>query len=388
MARLLQPFPTAAGDGALALLRALPAALNGQGPALLPHPAGTPAHPALGPGSALAAGEDEEQDPTAVVLATSGSTGAPKGALLPASALLASASATHDRLGGPGHWLLAMPAVHVAGVQVLVRSLVAGVDPVCLDLSAGFQEEAFGRAAGRLRGPRRYAALVPTQLVRLLETGGDALAALAGLDAVLIGGAATPPALRERAERAGVRLVTTYGMSETSGGCVYDGRPLDGVRVRLEQGRIVLGGSTVARGHRGLGRFPLDRDGTRWFATDDLGEWDGEQLFVHGRADDVIVTGGLKVAPTVVEACLAELAGVGEVVVVGVPDEQWGARVVAAVVPAPQRPAPTLADLREHVRARLGAEAAPRQLVLLDGLPLRGPGKPDRAALRDLAVRG
>jgi O-succinylbenzoic acid--CoA ligase len=336
---------------------------------------------------------------------TSGSTGDGKGVLLPASALLASASATHDRLGGGGRWLLALPVRHVAGLQVLVRSLVAGTTPVVLDGDGGFRAEAFVRAAAELTGPRRYTALVPTQLVRLLDAGGAALEALAGFDAVLVGGAATAPALRERAAAEGVRLVTTYGMSETCGGCVYDGVPLDGVRLRLhgDGQRVHLGGPVLARGYRGRAHddggpdsgFFTDSDG-RWFATDDAGTTADDpdaaaaprRLELLGRLDDVVVTGGLKVAPAPVESALLRLPGVAEAVVVGAPDEQWGQRVVAAVVLRPGAGAPTLAEVREQVATDVAAYARPRQLLVLDRMPLRGPGKPDRTALARLATLG
>jgi len=374
----------------LDLLPLLRAALNGSGPALAP---GGHAQPPLRPG------EDDPDDPTALVLATSGSSGPAKHVLLPSSALLASASATHDRLGGPGRWLLALPARHVAGLQVLVRSLVTGTPPTVLDLDGGFDPAAFAAAAagtGRPAGSdRRYTSLVPTQLGRLLDAGGAPLAALAGFDAVLVGGATTPAPLRERAQGAGVRLVTTYGMSETAGGCVYDGMPLDGVRAAVEPGgRVLLAGPVLARGHRGAGgldaaAFTVDGEGRRWLRTDDEGRLDGDLLTVTGRLDDVIVTGGLKVSPGAVQAALLDLPGVMEAVVVGVDDPEWGSRVVAAVVPragTPPDDLPTLDRVRRAVAARLGAHAAPRQLLLLAEIPLRGPGKPDLAAVRAIAA--
>ncbi len=391
VSRPLQTVPVPVDRAVLDLLPLLRAALAGDGPALLPVALGQVAPAVLRPGTPLAPAEDDPDDPTVVVVATSGSTGEPKGALLPASALLASASATHDRLGGPGRWLLALPAQHVAGLQVLVRSLITGTEPTVLDLTEGFDPDAFARAAGRIRGPRRYTALVPTQVRRLLDAGDAARDALAGFDAVLVGGAATPARLRAEAEAAGVRLVATYGMSETCGGCVYDGVPLDGVTVTLEppDGRIRLGGPTLARGYRG-GHGPADAFGTapsghRWFRSEDLGEQLGGRLEVLGRADDVIVTGGLKVAPGPVEAVLLGLPGTAEAVVVGVEDDEWGQRVVAAVVCIPGAPAPTLDDVRAAVRGTLGPHAAPRQLLVLDRLPLRGPGKPDRAEVARLA---
>ncbi len=393
--------PASAAPGAeLTLLPALRAALSGDGPALLLHPTARAADPRLRPGEPLTDHEDDPQDPTAVVVATSGSTGTPKGVLLPSSALLASAAATHERLGGPGTWLLALPVDHVAGLQVLVRGLVAATTPTLL---AGFDVARFVAATDHLRARaagRRYTSLVPTQLVRLLEAGGTATAALAGYDAVLVGGAALAGPVLAAAVGAGVRVVTTYGMSETSGGCVYDGLPLNGVRVAVDDtDRVRISGPTLARGYRRLDddndstatSFSVDEHGRRWFTTDDLGCWTGPgagagRLRVLGRADDAVLTGGLTVAPAPVEAALLELAPVAESLVVGAPDHEWGQRVVAVVVLRPGYPAPTLAELRAHVAHTVSPEAAPRQLLVLDRLPLRGPGKPDRQAVVQLAL--
>jgi O-succinylbenzoic acid--CoA ligase len=381
-----------------ALLAAIRDALSGAGPTVLPAAPGDPQDPpgAGDPEDPSAAGRSSDgddagpahhgdrTDPIALAVATSGSTGDRKIALLPATALLASAAATHDRLGGPGRWLLALPPQHVAGLQVLVRSLVAGTTPVVLDLAPGFTPERFAAAAARVTGVRRYTALVPTQVTRILAAGGEPLAALAGFDAVLVGGAATPAPLAERAREHGVRLVASYGMTETCGGCVYDGVPLDGVAVRVDGGgRVHLGGPVVARGYLGGPRLP-EANGTRWFATDDLGTWDGVRLTVTGRADDVVVTGGVNVAPRPVEDALLRLPGVAEAVVVGVPDAEWGARVAAVVVLAAGAPAPTLAAARERVARDVAPHAAPRQLRVVGELPLRGPGKPDRAAIAAL----
>lgn len=388
-ARTLDVLTVHPGDRTLDLLPVLAAALAGRGPALHPVAAGTAPHPALAVGQPLAAGEDDGTDPTAFVVATSGSTGTPKGALLPVGALTASADATRERLGGPGRWVLALPAQHVAGLQVLLRSVQDGTEPVVLP-AGPFSPAAFEAATAACDHPRRYTSLVPTQLVRLLDAG--ATAALAAYDAVLVGAAATPAPLLARARAAGVRVVTTYGSSETCGGCVYDGRPLAGVRPALDPaGRLSLTGPVVARGYRGLPGHPAfagtARSGVRTFRTDDSAAVGADGLVaVTGRVDDLITTGGLKVAPAPVEDVLLGVPGVAEAVVVGVPDPEWGQRVVAAVVPSPGTGGPTLDQLRRAVATAIAPHAAPRQLLLLTALPLRGPGKPDRRRIAALAA--
>ncbi|GAA4886957.1 o-succinylbenzoate--CoA ligase [Actinomycetospora straminea] len=375
--RAVEPVPTDGSPRAATRLGELAAAaLDGEGPAVLPTGPGEPA-----PAAALTAPVDDD---VAAIVTTTGSTGDAKAVLLPATALRASADATHRRIGPPGRWLLALPAHHVAGLQVLLRSAHAGQPAAAMDLRDGFRPDAFVALAGGAGAA--YTSLVPTQLGRLLDAGGAALAALRSFTAVLLGGAAADTALLERARAAGVPVVTTYGMSETCGGCVYDGRPLDGVTVDLEpDGRIVLGGATVAAGYRGA-VSDVDRaafTGDRRFRTNELGAWSPDgRLAVLGRADDVIVTGGENVAPASVERALLAQAGVREACVVGVPDPEWGARVVAAVV----------GDgldgeaLRAAVAPGLG-RAAPRAVAVLDALPLRGIGKPDRAALRAYLAR-
>ncbi|MGH3900466.1 MAG: o-succinylbenzoate--CoA ligase [Pseudonocardiaceae bacterium] len=326
--------------------------------------------------------------PGQVVVTTSGSTGDPKRVQLSAAALDASATATHARLGGPGRWLLALPAQHVAGLQVLVRAALAGRRPVVLDQRGGFDPGAVGAAAQQLArkaGDRCYTALVPTQLARLLETDPDSLA---GFDAVLLGGGAAPRGLLRRARAVGVHVVTTYGMTETAGGCIYDGWPLDGTQVRVDgpeadTGNIELAGPMLATGYLDAPEQTAAafRDG--WFRTSDLGRLDPQgRLQVLGRADDVVVTGGLNVAPAEVEAVLTGLPGVAAACVVGLPDPEWGERLTAVVVPAdPGRP-PDLAALRAATRRLLTGAQVPKEIVLLDALPLRGVGKPDRSAVR------
>ncbi|TDL47050.1 AMP-binding protein [Kocuria rosea] len=346
----------------------------------------------------------------AVVVRTSGSTGRAKRTVLTRDALAASSMATAVRTDGVGQWLLALPVHYVAGLQVLVRSLYAGTDPVVLDPAARFTPEAFAAAAEELEDPVRFTSLVPTQLQRILEPAsgvrnGDAVSALKSFSAVLLGGSAAPPRLLAAARAADVRVVVTYGMSETCGGCVYDGVPLDGVSVHVGTegaeddvprpgitggsgpGRIWLGGDVVAAGYardpEQTARHFREAAGTRWYRTDDLGEISADGvLTVHGRVDDVVNTGGVKVAAGLVTAALTEHPGVRQALVLGVSDPEWGQAVGAAVVAAPGADRRRLrAELEESVRARHGAAAVPRRWAWPDELPLLPTGKPDRAAV-------
>ncbi|MFF5986155.1 o-succinylbenzoate--CoA ligase [Prauserella flavalba] len=370
--------PASVGELRAAVL----AALDG-GPAVLPL---DPRNPAARDLVAAMEPETPVEPGTAVIIPTSGSTGGPKGVLLSAKALLASAHATHARLGGPGRWLLATPANYVGGLQVLVRAHVAGSEPVVLDTSGGFDPAAFAEAAAALfasPGPH-YTALVPTQLARLLDAGGSGAD---GFAAIVLGGARLDDRLRERAAHAGVRVVSAYGMSETASGCVYEGVPLDGVRVRLGDGdRVEIAGDVLAHGYRLRPELTAEAFSGGWFRTSDVGRLhDDGRLEVLGRADDVINTGGVKVPAGSVERVLATHAGVRAACVVALPDPEWGQIVAAAVVP--EGPEPSAEELKALVREALGAPGVPKRLAFVAELPLIGPGKVDRAAVRS-TLRG
>jgi len=331
---------------------------------------------------------EEIDDEIAFVIATSGTTGTPRGAMLTPAALIAGASATHDRLGGAGNWLLALPAHHIAGMQVLVRCVLAGTVPVELDLSNGFDVAELPRAVAQLGSGRRYTSLVANQLAKALDDP-EASAALAELDAVLLGGGPAPAPILVGAAEAGITVVRTYGSSETAGGCVYVGLPLDGVEVRIDDpgkggpGRITIGGATLAKGYRN----PADPDPFNepgWFHTNDIGIVDDSgRLSVIGRADDAISTGGLTVMPAQVEAALSHHPAVADCAVFGVADDRLGQRVVAAVVAESAAPWPTLEELREFLALTLDPTAAPREVHVVDELPRYGIGKIDRRALRE-----
>jgi O-succinylbenzoic acid--CoA ligase len=363
------------------LLPAVAAALDG-GPALLPVPEGPP--PVRD--AVLAAARPEaalESPDTAFVVPTSGSTGDPKAVLLSAAAVGASADATHARLGGSGRWLLALPATHIAGLMVLARSVVAGTTPVALDLTHGFDPELFAAASMRLfasRGARRYTAMVPRQLGALLEAGGAGLHAATGYDAVLVGGSAIRSALLDRARDAGVNVVLTYGMTETSGGCVYDGVPLDGVHVEVrDDRRILLSGPTLATGYRLAPDLTTQAFDEGRFVTADVGRLDADhRLIVDGRVDDVAVSGGVNVPLVAVDDAVASHPAIAEALAVGVPDDLWGQRIVALVVPRDRANPPSLDSVRAHVTRQVPAAFAPKEILVVDALPLGPGGKVDR----------
>ncbi len=303
---------------------------------------------------ALRVGEPVEPG-DALVMATSGSTGSPKGVVLTHAAIAASAAATSERLGvtADDHWLACLPLAHVGGLSVVTRALHTGTT---LTVLPGFDVEAVQRCDASL------VSLVATALARV-----DA----ARFRTIVLGGSRPP-------EDRPVNCVTTYGMTETGSGVVYDGVPLDGVEVDIAaDGEIRLRGPMLLRCYRD-GSTPFGRDG--WMATGDLGAWrpDG-RLEVQGRRSELIITGGENVWPEAVEAVLADHPGVVDVMVRGVDDPEWGQVVDAVVVPAADQP--TLDELRAHVKAHHPAFMAPKRLTFATSLPRTALGKPRRHAL-------
>ncbi|MGZ0712886.1 AMP-binding protein (plasmid) [Coraliomargarita sp. W4R53] len=374
------------GDDPRDILRAVRAAMHGAGPALR-----------LGGASDDAT---EVRAGTAVVVTTSGSTGVPKSVALSRDALTSSALATADRIGD-GAWLLALPATYVAGMQVLVRSIIADREPAVM--SGSFTPQGFAAASLMMvstdRGERipTYTSLVPAQLSRLLDAAEHdpaVRAALLSFEAILIGGQALPPAIRERAEADGVRIVRTYGSTETSGGCVYDGMPLRGVSLRVENGELQVSGPTLADGYLGddeltAATFVRDANDTRWYRTGDAGLVEGGVLRIQGRIDNVIVSGGVNISLDRVERAVRSVPGLAGAVVVAVADQRWGE---ASVIVAPrgesmrQSEAVQLAAARESVEAEVGAHARPSRLVFVTELPTLSSGKPNRELIRQSVI--
>ncbi len=308
---------------------------------------------ALGGGRPVESGD-------ALVMPTSGSTGVPKGVVLTHAALDASARATSARLGvtDDDHWLACLPLAHIGGFSVLTKAWSTGTR---LTVLPGFDAAAVTAAAD-----------AGCTLVSLVAT------ALARIDSarfrVIVLGGSRPPADRP------ANCVTTYGLTETGSGIVYDGRPIDGVEVAIDDdGGIRVRGPMLLRCYRD-GTDPVDADG--WFPTGDLGAWlpDG-RLHVAGRRGDLIITGGENVWPETVEDALRRHPGVRDVAVAGVADAEWGQRVVAWIVPADPADPPSLADLRAVVSERHPTFVAPKDLVLVDEVPRTALGKVVRSAL-------
>jgi len=304
-----------------------------------------------------------------VVVATSGSTGVPKAVVLSAAAISASAAATHARLGGPGDWVCVLPTHHVAGMMTVARAVHAG---------RGVRFA--GPDLAELPSPsgRTYLSVVGAQLYRA-AADSELLARLRGYAAVLVGGSAVSPRLLDEVRAAGVRLVTTYGMAETCGGCVYDGVALDGVRIGVEDGRITLGGPVVFSGYRldpALTAEVLHGD-TVW--TQDRGRLSGGRLEVTGRVDDVVVSGGVNVDLAEAQRIAEDVLGppeAGGPVLLAVTDQRWGHKVVAVSTGEASHEAVVGA-----LRGRLGPAALPKELRRVGSLAYTPTGKIDRRAL-------
>lgn len=313
-----------------------------------------------GNGPTLGFGEinsDVAPSQAAVVIGTSGTTGAAKEIFLSASALLSSARASNKFIGAkPGDtWSLLLPLTHVAAVNVFIRAFELGTIPVDLRNHSG-------------EYPRvDFTAIVPTQLFRALNGDGHLLKHLQSARKVLVGGAALANSIRNQATSAGINIVTTYGMSETSGGCVYDGQILDGVELDIRGGLIYVRGNTLA--------LNLElTDG--WFATNDLGEFVNDKLVVIGRSDDVIITGGENLSLNNVESILNEQFPELQIAAFAVEDPQWGQSLHIAVVGMVEQ-----GEITSILENKIGAYAKPKGIHVMKSLPLLGIGKVDRKRL-------
>ena len=324
------------------LLDALLAALKGDGPALATAPIDT----------------DEVDPKVALIVTTSGSTGNPKSVLLSAHSLLANARATHKYIGASAgqRWSLLLPTSHIAGLNILIRSIELGTQPVAVESSADFS------------------AIVPTQLHRALNSDSQLLAHLKKCQSVLVGGGPLDAELRQRAIDAGINVITTYGMTETSGGVVYDGNSLEGVSVEIQDGRIALQGPQLALGYLDS-TLPTNNG---WFITNDLGEIKDGMLIVHGRADDQIISGGEKISLSAIETYLQSEFKNPDIIAFAHRDREWGEKLCIATTTDI-----ALESLQVKLKERFGAHASPKELFKVASIPYLAIGKPDRKKLAD-----
>jgi o-succinylbenzoate---CoA ligase len=313
------------------------------------------------------------------VIATSGSTGAPKGVVLSRAAIRAAVEATHHRLGGAGDWVLALPVHYVAGFMVLARACLAGSRAVRVSADLNDLPHVLGGLTAR-----RYISLVPAQLDRALQRP-ELSEALASFSSVLVGGGPANPDLVERATALGISVVTTYGMSETCGGCVYRGQPLQGVDVELTaDGRIMIRSRSLFSGYRLHPDLTAATLVDGRFRTQDRGRWQAGRLVVLGRTDDIVITAGHKVDLGEVERCVQRWAAERHAcaVVLGIPDAVWGTLIIAV-----SDSAHSLGELQGVVCQSLPGYALPRELIHLDPLPALPSGKPDRVAIESMIMK-
>lgn len=371
---------------------------------------------------------------SALIMTTSGTTGTPKGARLSAATLRASIDSTHTALGGPGRWLLAVPAHHIIGMQVLLRSLHTGYPPVTMPIDDGFQLAALPDAItelleGHHTQPqpqsqpqtqsqpqpqrRHYASLVPNQLDTLYQdlhssrpdtrrTAEKALHACAQLDAILSGGAPLPQHIDDYLTAAGLTIVRGYGSSEVAGGVLFDGRPGPATQIRVDPTthRISISGDTLADGYVGMETHPdwtVESSGDncesddqsnsrRWYHTHDLGHWTADgRLIIDGRLDEAINSGGIMVIPQPLEKLLLTHPQVKDCAIIGLPHPHFGHRVTAVIVPEDGATPPTLDEICGVLESTFDYYSLPKDLIILPHLPHRSNGKLNRQLLVSLA---
>jgi O-succinylbenzoic acid--CoA ligase len=324
---------------------------------------------------------DEVDDSVAFIVESSGSTGSPKRIELSAAAALGSAKASADRLGGSGQWLLALPINYIAGLNVLIRSAVAETQPVMMNTAVSFTAESFVRHTSMLRAEKKFTALVPTQLARLatavevenaMDVSGSAtLGALRSFDAILVGGQSTAPQLISSLRDLGVNIVETYGSTETFGGVIYNGQPLEGVNYKiLEDSRIEISSPTLANEFANENKIIMS----------DLGDVADGKLRVLGRSDRVMISGAIKISLDRVEAIAADVAGVVEVAATSISDSEWGERVGIVYLGSPE----VAEDIASRLADELGPAAKPLRIIRADRVPKLTSGKHDLLAINRL----
>ena len=321
---------------------------------------------------------DTVADDTALILETSGSTGIPKRISISREALIASAKASSFALDADetsSQWLLALPINYIAGANVLIRSVMAGSQPVIMNTSLPFTAEAFARMASQMKAEKRFTSLVPTQLGRLahaIDQDEFLLEQMRRFDAILVGGQAVDYQLLGRLEALGINVVTTYGLTETSGGCVYNGIPIGDTQFKLFDDRVSIKGSVLAN---------VETDADGFFATQDAGLVDESGgLAILGRIDRVINSGGIKVSLDRVEQLAARVTGVVDVAATAISDFEWGQRVGIAYLGSPE----VADDIAKALANDLGPAGKPIRLLRVDKIPKTSSSKNNLEAIAKL----
>lgn len=309
-----------------------------------------------------------------LVVSTSGSTGISKNVSISASALVASAQASNKFLGAKSsqRWSLLLPLTHIAGINVLMRSIELGSTPIDL------------RATKENYPDVDFTAIVPTQLYRALHSDGALLRHLKNSKAVLVGGGKLSSQLREAAEKVGINVVESYGMTETSGGCIYDGTPLDGTSYEVGiDGRIKISGNCLASGYLEAEKLWQESFDGKWFATSDLGTIVNGKLSILARADDVVVSGGENISLIAIETAIKNVYPSIDVTAFAISDSEWGSAIHLAI--AGEKIAEE--EIQEILQATLGRVAKPKAIHYLDRIPLSALGKVDRQALTEMVKK-
>ncbi|CAB4873186.1 unannotated protein [freshwater metagenome] len=328
-----------------------------------------------GPALALTHSQNKFVEPeVSLVVSTSGTTGINKEVLISASALVATAQASNKYLGAKTgqKWSLLLPLTHIAGINVLMRSIELESEPIDLRNVKGIYPQA------------DFTAIVPTQLYRALNGEGDLLEHLKKAKAVLIGGGKLSSQLRSQAQDAGIKVVESYGMTETTGGCVYDGKVLEGTSLEIgTDGRIRISGSCLASGYLGRENLWQQSFDGRWFTTSDLGKIVDGKLKVSSRTDDIVVSGGENISLVAIENAIANEFPKINVAAFAIPDSEWGSAIHIAI--AGEKIAEE--SIQVVLQASLGRASKAKAIHFLDRIPVGALGKVDREKLIEMVEK-
>lgn len=329
-----------------------------------------------GPAIALSPIAYEKVPPrVALVVNTSGSSALAKEVGISAAALIAGAKGANKFLGAkPGQiWSLLLPLNHIAGINVLVRSLELGTEP--MDLRNSVAKYPFAD----------FTAIVPTQLYRALNGDSALLEHLISAQAVLVGGSALSSQLRQAGQQSGVNIVETYGMTETSGGCIYNGQPIEGTEFEVDDlGIISISGKSLATTYLNDPQSWDEQFRNGYFVTSDIGYIKNEKLFVTGRRDDVIISGGENISLSAVEELISDTFTGIQCAAFAIEDQQWG-QILQLAIAGELKPDPSA--INEYLSTKISQAAKVKNIIYISELPRTSIGKIDRRKLAEIATQ-